>query len=652
MKKIALIMLSAALFAAAACSVKENVIVNEETPNVKESKVYTLVTTLSPISGVETRSVMTDNLDGTISTDWEVGDKVWVNYDNTSDNNVDAKGTVTAVDGSGKATITVDLVNPKDASIIVFGFPYDHWAEGKDPHIGQLGTLEDINLHHAAISGNGTLNVSGLEVTLPASVSMNPDMCIWKFTFKDGVTDITSSITHLNINCGVGDDYSITPTSQAAIYVALYPQAGSDITITAVTATGIYTKSATGITLDNGKMYTSANLSMTAVSNSVNLATKTANYTANDGDILSGTLDPNYRLIIPAGATVIFNDAVINYNEYDAAAVTCLGDATIVLVGDDNDVRVPGDTSGGPSGSQYPAIQAGGSGTTLTITGAGSLLAQGGYIASGIGNINDCDYMTSTVCGKIQINGGNVSAYSGNNGMMGDGAEGGIGGAEGGNDTCEGVIINGGFVTAMGGVGLGQCTDVVIINGGTIMADGLSYGMGISATDIIISNCDMLSAMSSGGNAAIIADNDITIHNGTINAIGAGGGEGIIAYGTTTINGGTIQSIAYDNAGIGLEGTVIINGGTVTATGATANGGSDGDGGAGFDGALTVNGGILTATGGAKDGSGDDGLAISGASTITLGTGVVFYEGDAADPTTPAADQSQCTKRYAIIKKP
>ena len=633
-----------------ACS-SEDLTTNESpmTPE-KQGKVVTLTATLGPKDGTTTRSVMTDNLDGTISTAWEVGDKIWVNYDNNSSQKVSAKGEVSAVDGSGNATITVKLIDPKDASIIVFGFPYDHWAEGKDPHIGQLGTLEDINLHHAAISGIGSLSVSGSDATLPTSVSMNKEMCIWKFTFKDGDTDITSNITHLNINCGVGDDYVVTPTSQSAIYVALYPQVSSDITITAATASGIYSKSATGINLDNGKMYTSANLKLTKVSNNVNLASKTANYTAANGDILSGTLDPNYRLTIPAGATVIFNDAVIKYNKYDAAAVTCLGDATIVLVGDDNDVRVPGDTEGGSSGSQYPAIQAGGTGTTLTITGAGSLLAQGGFIAAGIGNMNDLGPGTTTICGKIQINGGNVSAYSGNKIMMGDGAEGGIGGVEGGNDKCEGVIINGGFVTAMGGVGLGQCTDVVIINGGTIMADGLSYGMGIYATDIIISNCTMLSAMSSGGNAAIIADNDITIHNGTVNAVGAGGGEGIIAFGTTTINGGTIQSIAYDNAGIGLEGNVVINGGTVTATGAAANGGSDGNGGAGFDGALTVKGGVLTATGGAKDGSGEDGLGISGASTITLGDGIIFYEGDDADPTTPAANQGECTKRYVIIK--
>ena len=639
----------AALLLVAACTVEplDSSIPIDET--VSQGNVVTLVATLEPKNSPDTRSIMTDNLDGTISTAWEVGDIIWVNYDDTGDNNISAKGSVTAIDGSGKATITVDLVDPKDASTIVFGFPYDHWFEGKDPHTGQLGTLDDINLHHAAISGSGTLSVVGSEVTLPNSVSMNQDMCIWKFTFKDGITDITSSITHLNINCGPGNDYVVTPNSQSAIYVAMYPEAGVNITITAVTSSGIYTKSATGITLDNGMMYTSTNLSMTAVTNTVNLAEKTDDYLAVNGDILSGALNSNYRLFIANGATVVFNDVIIHYNKYDAAAVTCMGDATIVLVGDDNDINVPGDTAGGPSGSQYPAIQPGGTGTILTITGTGSLVAQGGYIATGIGNINDCDPSVSTVCGIIQINGGNVTAYSGNNSYPGDGAEAGIGGTEGGNDTCEGVVINGGFIHAQGGTGLGLCTNVVVINGGTIVADGDSWGMGINATDILISNCTSLSAYSQGGNAAIIADNDITIYDGTINAIGGGGGEGIIAFGTTTINGGSVTSIAYDNAGIGLEGNIVINGGTVIATGANANVDSDGDGGAGIDGSLTVTGGVVTATGGAKDGIGKDGLGISDGSTIAL-TGVTMYEGDSANPATPAASQSACTKRYVKIQ--
>ena len=169
-----------------ACS-SEDLTTNESpmTPE-KQGKVVTLTATLGPKDGTTTRSVMTDNLDGTISTAWEVGDKICVNYDNNSSQKFSAKGEVSAVDGSGNATITVKLIDPKDASIIVFGFPYDHGAEGKDPHIGQLGTLEDINLHHAAISGIGSLSVSGSDATLPTSVSMNKEMCIWKFTFKDG----------------------------------------------------------------------------------------------------------------------------------------------------------------------------------------------------------------------------------------------------------------------------------------------------------------------------------------------------------------------------------------------------------------------------------------------------------------------------------
>jgi len=237
-----------------------------EEPAKVEHHLVTLTTTLSP-SGTkaETRTVMTDNGDGTISTAWEVGDFVWVNYTNTSEADVEAQATVTAVDGSGNATISATLTDPKDGSDVLFGFPYNHWHNGLDPHENQVGTLEDIKNNHAASSGGGTLSVSGGVATFPTGITMTPEMCIWKLSFTDGSSPITSDITSLTVSFGEYDEYVVTPSGLSQIYIAFYgDDSPRNVTITATTASGHFSMARTGVTLQAGKMYATNNLALAA----------------------------------------------------------------------------------------------------------------------------------------------------------------------------------------------------------------------------------------------------------------------------------------------------------------------------------------------------------------------------------------------------
>ena len=212
------------------------------------------------------RSTMTDNGSG-ISTAWEAGDKVWVLYDDEGGTNPTTQGTVLSVDGSGNATVAIDMVDPQDGGYIMFGYPYRHWNEGLDPHEGQRGTLDDINSLQGAISGGCTMSVAGGAVAFDSDVDMTPEMAIWKLSFSDGTTDITDKITTLIVHCGDYDEYIVSPPSpQSTLYVALYPQADSDITLTAHTSDGIYSYSKTGVTLDPGMMYTSTGVVLTPVS--------------------------------------------------------------------------------------------------------------------------------------------------------------------------------------------------------------------------------------------------------------------------------------------------------------------------------------------------------------------------------------------------
>jgi len=176
-------------------------------------------------------------------------------------------------------------------------------------------------------------------------------------------------------------------------------------------------------------------LAVTAgAASTVDLSTLTGDYEAQDGDILTGTLDGEtqpYQITIADGARVTLQDVTINgYStiDYVWAGITPCGDATIILEGT-NTVK----------GFYYiyPGIYAA-EGGVLTIQGDGSLTASSNGSGAGIGGGN------GTSCGDIKIMGGNITA------MGGDYAAG-IGG---GTDAyCGSIYIGGGIINAEGGDG-------------------------------------------------------------------------------------------------------------------------------------------------------------------------------------------------------
>ncbi len=254
---MAALVLTAATWSA--CSNKENLTVAEEP---EQPRTYTVTTSLSPKGGAQTRSTMTDNGDGSITAEWKVGDQLYVGYYNTSTDFVETTTEVTAVDPESKAaTITVTLTDPIDDGDITFGYPLSFYNHTKNPDTDQRGTLDDINDNFAAISCSGKMNVDGSVVTLSGLTTMEQKMCIWKFSFTDGSSDITSAITKLVIEFPENSrTYSVTPLSQSTIYVAMYGYGFStpkSIIITATTATGVYRKTAASVKLAAGMTYTS-----------------------------------------------------------------------------------------------------------------------------------------------------------------------------------------------------------------------------------------------------------------------------------------------------------------------------------------------------------------------------------------------------------
>ena len=240
------------------------------------------------------------------------------------------------------------------------------------------------------------------------------------------------------------------------------------------------------------------------------LSTITSNYTAKNGEILTGTLGANVKISIAAGATVTLNNVTINgvnNSSYSWAGINCLGNATIILAdGTTNTVK--------GFYEDYPGIHVP-VGSTLTIQGTGSLKASpfdggnnssygagigggvhlacgnivinsGNIEASGGKNSAGIGYGYSSYCGDITITGGTVNATGGQ-----DRSNGGAGIGSGYSSPCGTITISGGTVTATGGgrsagigsgySGYGSPCGTITISGGTITATGGTEGAGIGS---------------------------------------------------------------------------------------------------------------------------------------------------------------------------
>ena len=213
-----------------------------------------------------------------------------------------------------------------------------------------------------------------------------------------------------------------------------------------------------------------------AFSNAIRLDTLTVNYTAQNGDWLTGTLANKVKVTIASGATVTLKNVSINadgswsgedWNVWPG--IGCEGDATIVLAeGTTSTVRGISDYY---SGIYVPTNH------TLTLRGPGTLNAFGGSWSAGIGASYD------ERCGNIVIESGTINATGGSESGAG------IGNTVG--KACGDITITGGNVNATGladgapGIGAGEnagpwgSCGKITITGGTITATGGAWAAGI-----------------------------------------------------------------------------------------------------------------------------------------------------------------------------
>ena len=465
----------------------------KEAPQVNnDNHTVTLTTTISLDGSATTRA-----LDAQGKKTFAAGDQVAIYYQNTSDvakMAITTALTTTDISDDGKtAKFTVTLNDPKPSGKLRYVYPAS-MAETEITSVDgnenisiefllqQDGTLETLASKFDLAIYDGSLSSKAL---LPTTATLKNQLTIAELTIKDYAgTDITDKIKKLDIQlCGNG--YALTRPDNAAgpIYVALYPTPGSNKENITVTATA---NDDTKYEKDFKFTFAANNIYPIAVKTFkvVDVSTLTIpdggthiEYTAQNGDMLTGTIANRVLISIAADANVALKNLTIDDDvppasgNFDVPGITCLGNATIILEGT-NKVKA--------FGSIDPGILAAYNGSdaeyTLTIKGEGSLEAIGQSGGAGIGGGD------SKGCGNIVIESGYITATGGSGGA-------GIG--SGRHYSCGKITISGGTVKATGGVNAagigtgdagGLCRDI-LISGGTVTATGGNNAAGIGTGD-------------------------------------------------------------------------------------------------------------------------------------------------------------------------
>ena len=463
-----------------------------EDPEVQQpaANEITFTATLTPKGEGPMSKAITSGTDANdkeiLNVAWAEGEEIAVYYQKTDNSYATATATIGTPNPDGSAPITATLTDAKGGTA---KFVYPATLANTTGDIdeaallnqnGNLTGANGISTKFDAATGEGTITVVESEASVSGTVSMANRVCICKFHFDiiesagGGALSKEREFSPIIIRDGNGHTYTITSDRAGEysgtrgfkrsddIYIALLPVSGKTVSFyTKYSNHYLYT--ASGTTLTAGKFYRSLSIEM--VKDESGQCNKyrdlrDGSITANDGDIIYqrvNTSTTDKTITIPDGYTVTL--AGVNISATGSAGIICSGDATINLEGV-NTVTT--------SAENYPAIQAGGSGKTLTIQGRGNVTALGGMLGAGIGT----GYHGT--CGNVTISGGTITAIGGIQGA-------GIGSGDLGN--CGDITIISGSVIANGGASaagigsgigssnVGTCGDITI-NGGTITATG------------------------------------------------------------------------------------------------------------------------------------------------------------------------------------
>jgi len=474
MKTKKLFSMAAAALLMAACSNSDDFDVQKP---AETAGVYHFEATIAaPNADASMRTVYTED-EGNIKVKWEENDEIAAVVTNSEGKYVKDVLTVSKVNTDGSATISGDITKPKDgketvdliypASIVtVVDDGNDYRISFKKMIDGTLdGTLESIaNNIDYRMADDCALTVSGDKATLTSAANLESKLSIWKLTLKKE-DNSSLSASKVAIGDGKGVMASATLASAASeVYLPVLVDAMSaDIVISATEGSDNYHYLKKNVTLAAKKYYRST----VQMTKGAHLAFLSADYEANDGETLTGTLANNVKITIAAGATVTLKDANINGSgtgtSGNYAGITCKGDATIILEGTNT---VQG------FASNYPGIYVP-ENKTLTITGSGSLTVKGKSYAAGIGG---GAANSNKNCGNIVIKGGNITATGGSYAA-------GIGTGRANNASVAGgnIEINGGTINATGGSNSAAIGTGYVNNSGSNECGAITISTGVTS---------------------------------------------------------------------------------------------------------------------------------------------------------------------------
>jgi len=268
MKTMRLFSMAAVALLMAACSNSDDFDVQK--PAETAGVFHFEATIAAPNADASMRTVYTEE-GSTINVKWKVGDQIALVHNGVKD-----VAEVTAVDGSGNATIEATITGtPADNDDITLAYPadavysatpYDPFPFTPNPDIFdkvknyQDGTLAYIQNNLDLRMGSGKLAVSGGKATLKGSVSVSSLICIWKLTLQDESSNPLSA-TQLTFKNETYTQAKATSAAKSEYYLCVVPSfipaPSGTFSFEATVGSDTYTFSKTGLSLTAGKFYKS-----------------------------------------------------------------------------------------------------------------------------------------------------------------------------------------------------------------------------------------------------------------------------------------------------------------------------------------------------------------------------------------------------------
>ena len=477
-KMLALAMLMPAMLLTTACSNSDDEIINTENPT--NTKGYALPVTINVTrQGDATTRASYNETSKKLS--FSTGDKLFVSgsynegdctfagmLDYVSDGKF--SGTImTQTEWTGTTEELLSADGGANATLLPAGYGEYGYLSIADEGTYEAWLSENPNKAFATSKATAVEQFSyEYDNSYSSRFELIPVNAILNFTINglDASTEVNVSFSYPNYPEDIVVSGKVTTDGDGTATFAIGIIYGNNLKDCTLTVGGNAIALPADKEVEAGKIYNvSRSVAPAGPTYPVALSAVTAAYTAQDGDILTGTLGSNVKISIADGATVTLKDVTINGENNDSykwAGITCLGDATITLEGT-NTVK--------GFNEDYPGIHVP-EGKTLTIQGEGSLNASSNGYGAGIGG------GIGVACGNIVINGGTVTATGGDYAA-------GIGGGDN-NLPCGNIVINGGTVTATGGwmgAGIGSSNygscGAITISGGTVTATGIDGAAGI-----------------------------------------------------------------------------------------------------------------------------------------------------------------------------